>query len=113
MAKIGFVSEVGSSGFGIVEPGKTHFSITVVLVEEGTGREAEARITQLLYLWLPNGEMPDPDQGIVRKISEGLQDLDFTFHSLLIDKRKLHQKSPLQYIGTFHKFMAGLIYNNL
>ena len=31
----------------------------------------------------------------------------------MIDKRKLHQKSTLQYRGTFYKFLSGLIYNNL
>ncbi|RDV11329.1 hypothetical protein DXT99_24820 [Pontibacter diazotrophicus] len=39
--------------------------------------------------------------------------MDFSFHALLVDKRKLHQKSPLQYKGTFYKFLSGLIYNNL
>ncbi|WP_181308248.1 hypothetical protein [Rufibacter sp. XAAS-G3-1] len=117
MAKIGFVSESGSHGFGIGSFEDTHFFITAVLVEEGKRREIEGEFLRLREHCFPDGNLPAYDsekgQASRKRLFKGLQTLEFSFHSLLVDKRKLHQKSPLQYKGTFYKFLSGLIYNNL
>ncbi|WP_162056275.1 DUF3800 domain-containing protein [Pontibacter pamirensis] len=117
MAKTGFVSEAGAHGFAFDGPGSTHFSITVVLVEEENRREVEEGFRRLRERNFPGGVISSPagNSGIVqrREFLDELNKLDFSFHALLVDKRKLHQKSPLQYKGTFYKFLSGLIYNNL
>lgn len=41
MAKTGFVSEAGAHSFSFDSPGNTHFSITIVLVEEENKREVK------------------------------------------------------------------------
>ncbi|PRY05021.1 uncharacterized protein DUF3800 [Pontibacter ummariensis] len=117
MAKVGFVSEAGSHGFKYESPASTHFSVTVVLVEEENRREVEEGLLQIWHKFFPEGKL-NIHQGAIepeklREILAELKTLKFSFHSLLIDKRKLHQESPLQYKGTFYKFLSGLIYNNL
>ncbi|TXK24828.1 DUF3800 domain-containing protein [Pontibacter qinzhouensis] len=117
MAKVGFVSEAGAHGFSLDAPGGTHFSVTAVLVEEESRREVEQGFLRLRERHLPGGRpaLAEGESGIVqlREFLGGLRKLDFSFHALLVDKRKLHQKSPLSYRGTFYKFLSGLIYNNL
>ncbi|WP_162056289.1 DUF3800 domain-containing protein [Pontibacter pamirensis] len=116
MAKTGFVSEAGAHGFSFDGPGSTHFSVTVVLVEDENRREIEEGFRRIRERHFPDGKLPLEDvHGIVqyRQLLEKIKELDFSFHTLLVDKRKLHQKSPLQYKGTFYKFLSGLIYNNL
>ncbi|MHA6250037.1 P-loop NTPase family protein [Pontibacter sp. CAU 1760] len=117
MAKVGFVSEAGAHGFHFESPGSTHFSVTVVLVEEENKREVEEGFGRLRERYFPGGviSFPAGNNGILqrREFIAELKKLNFSFHALLVDKRKLHQKSPLQYKGTFYKFLSGLIYNNL
>ncbi|PRY13725.1 uncharacterized protein DUF3800 [Pontibacter ummariensis] len=116
MAKVGFVYGAGAHGFRFESPGDTHFSLTVVLVEEEHKREVEEGFRRIRERHILDGKLSPVDaHGIVqrRQILEELKKLNFSFHALLVDKRKLHQKSPLQYKGTFYKFLSGLIYNNL
>ncbi|WP_162056133.1 DUF3800 domain-containing protein [Pontibacter pamirensis] len=117
MATTGFVSEAGAHGFAFNGPGDTHFSITVVLVEEENRRKVEEGFRRLRERYFPGGVILSPagNNRIVQQLEflDELKKLDFSFHALLVDKRKLHQKSPLQYKGTFYKFLSGLIYNNL
>ncbi len=117
MAKIGFVSEAGAHGFSFDSPQDAHFSVTAVLVEEEKRKEVEEGFLQILQRQFPDGRLSFSEGGRETEqraeLLEELRALDFSFHSLLVDKRKLHQKSPLQYKGTFYKFLSGLIYNNL
>ena len=117
MAKTGFVSEAGAHGFRFDGLEDTHFSVTAVLVEEENKKEVEEGFLRIRQRRFPEGKhyLSGDERRIVQlgRFLEELKELNFTFHSLLIDKRKLHQKSPLQYEGTFYKFLSGLIYNNL
>ncbi|RDV13354.1 DUF3800 domain-containing protein [Pontibacter diazotrophicus] len=117
MAKTGFVSVAGAHGFHFDSPEDTHFSVTVVLVEEENKREVEEGFRRIRDRHFSNGNIRFADgplfQAQRREFIKELKKLDFTYHALLVDKRKLHQKSPLQYKGTFYKFLSGLIYNNL
>ncbi|GAA4429247.1 hypothetical protein GCM10023188_14380 [Pontibacter saemangeumensis] len=117
MAKTGFVSEARAHGFGFDCPEDTHFSVTVVLVKEENKREVGEGFLQIRQRLFSNGKFELAEGGAGqaqrREFLEELKALDFSFHALLVDKRKLHQKSPLRYRGTFYKFLSGLIYNNL
>jgi hypothetical protein len=117
MAKVGFVSEAGAHGFAFESPSDAHFSVTAVLVEEENKREVGDGFRRIRRRHFPDERIsfPGDRHGIVqqRKLLEELRELDFSFHALLVDKRQLHQKSPLQYRATFYKFLSGLIYNNL
>ncbi|GAB3833021.1 hypothetical protein GCM10028895_51530 [Pontibacter rugosus] len=117
MAKVGFASVAGAHGFRCGGPGGTHFSVTVVLVEEGNRREVEEGFRRIRERHFPGGDIRFGDGPLFeaqrQEFLEELKSLGFSFHALLVDKRKLHQKSPLQYKGTFYKFLSGLIYNNL
>jgi len=117
MARISFVSEAGAHGFSFERVGDAHFSITVVLVEEEHKREVEEGFRRIHQRHLPSSGISFPRDGLGivqgRAFLKALKELGFSFHSLVIDKRKLHQKSPFQYRGTFYKFLSGLIYNNL
>ena len=117
MAKVGFVSEAGAHGFHFNGPGSTHFSITAVLVEEENKREVEEGFRRIRERHFSSGDIRFGDGPLFQaqrgEFLEELKSLGFSFHALLVDKRKLHQKSPLQYKGAFYKFLSGLIYNNL
>ena len=86
-----------------------------MLVEEDNKREVEEGFLRIREWHLPQGRLyfPEGGSGKVQSIDFLWELQDFSFHSLVIDKRKLHQKSPFQYRGTFYKFLSGLIYNNL
>ncbi|WP_181885254.1 hypothetical protein [Pontibacter diazotrophicus] len=68
MAKTGFVSEAGAHGFSFDGPGSTHFSITVVLVEEENRREVEEGFRRLRERHFPNGKTsPGEENGKVQQ----------------------------------------------
>ncbi|MCJ8166061.1 hypothetical protein MKJ04_14535 [Pontibacter sp. E15-1] len=117
MAKVGFVSGAGAHGFSFESPGDAHFSVTAVLVKEEHKREVEEGYLRIRRRHFPQGSvsLPKVEPGIVQRhrFIKELKELNFSFHALLVDKRKLHQKSPLQYKDTFYKFLSGLIYNNI
>ncbi|WP_162052247.1 DUF3800 domain-containing protein [Pontibacter pamirensis] len=96
-----------AQGFHFDGPGSTHFSVTVVLVlvQEGNRREVEKEFRRIRERHFPGVEIRFGEGPLFqeqrREFLEELKKLGFSFHALLVAKRKLHQKSPLQYKDTF------------
>ncbi|MCC9138790.1 hypothetical protein ACFSKU_08800 [Pontibacter silvestris] len=83
MAKVGFVSESGAHGFIFEDPEDTHFSVTVVLVEEEHKREVEAGFHRIRQRYFPDGQLllsgDGADQARQREMARELRGLGFSF----------------------------------
>ncbi|MGN6402330.1 MAG: DUF3800 domain-containing protein [Flavisolibacter sp.] len=115
---IAFIDESGGHGFDFKKEGtSTHFVITAILVEDGNFKKLEEEFLNIKLKFFPASELKSSRIGnkdnVRNKILDEITALDFKYFLLVVDKRKIHVNTGLQYKESFYKFLYGLLYNNI
>jgi hypothetical protein len=115
---IAFIDESGGHGFDFTQVGTpTHFVITAILVEPTSLQTLEQQFDAIKQQHFPQSELKSSRIGgkdhIRERLLQAVRQLDFTFFCLIVDKRKIHINTGLQYKESFYKFLYGILYNNI
>lgn len=115
---IAYLDESGGHGFDFIKLGtSTHFVICAILLDESTVKSISDDFEKIKSKYYPISELKSSriggNESLRIKILNDLNDLDFKYYCLIIDKRYIRPNTGLQYKEVFYKFLYGILYNNL
>lgn len=115
---IAYLDESGSHGFNFKSEGtSTHFVVCSIFVDNRQQERVAQTFTGIKERYFPQSELKSSKIGnrdhIRRKLLEEVKGLDFRIFCLIVDKRKIHLNSGLQYKESFYKFLYGILYNRI
>lgn len=115
---VAYIDESGGHGFNFENVGtSSHFVVNAILIDSSQIEILSSAFDIIKKQYFPISELKSStiaNQEAKRlEILNKLKDLDFKFYCLIVDKKKIHKSSGLQYKETFYKFLYGILYNNI
>ena len=113
-----FIDEFGNHDLDTNKGGASRFFVLVaVLVSEEGLKDLEIGAEKIRKKYFQTGEMKSSGVGNSHKrrvaILKSLENLDFKFYSLVVDKDRINKDSGLQYKKSFLKHINGKVFNRL
>lgn len=113
-----FIDEAGNTSLATEVPGtSTHYSVAAIVVDADRVDRLRSKVEAVRQKHFGPGEMKSSARGMKygrrERILYDLSELDFGAVALVVDKRQVHEASPLQYKKSFLKFISGQLYRRL
>lgn len=115
---IGYLDESGSHGFDFSKVGTSrYFVVTAIIINPQNHDMVIEMFTKIKNQYFPISEMKSSkignNEGRRIEILNKLLELDFKFHTLIVDKKRIDINSGLTYKEPFYKFLYGILYSDL
>ncbi|MCB2408710.1 DUF3800 domain-containing protein [Hymenobacter lucidus] len=114
-----YIDESGSHGFDFSKSGNsTYFIIAAILVEDSAVDNLQNEFENIKLSLNQRGELKSSNlgkrqEGLRVKLLTALNNLDFKYYCVIVNKESIHRNTGLQYKESFYKFLYGILYNNL
>jgi len=113
-----YIDESGNADLETSKEGASDFFIvTAILVSEDKREELAASVEGIRKKYFQSGEIKSSGVGNNKdrrtKILNSINDLDFKFYTICVDKEMVKKDSGLQYKSVFIKYINGKLYNLL
>lgn len=116
--KYAFTDEAGNSSFNFLATDvSSHFIVTSIIVDENDLNIVIDSVEKVRKKYFQTGEMKSSAVGKNHsrrcKIINALNDIDYKFFSVVVDKRELDVNSGLKFKKSFYKFVNNLVHKEL
>lgn len=115
---LAYIDESGNADLEISKDGASnYFIISAIIVSKDKKQELERKTDALRLKYFQTGEIKSSGVGNNNtrraKILAAVNNLDFKFYAVCVDKEKINKDSGLQYKKSFLKYINGKLYSRL
>lgn len=113
-----YIDESGNADLETTKEGASkYFIISSILVSQEKRNDLEKKIEKIRSKYFQTGEMKSSSVGKNNnrrsKILTAINELDFKFYALCVEKERIYKDSGLKYKPSFFKFVNGKLYSLL
>jgi len=113
-----YIDETGNTDLDTTKVGASdYFIVSAIIVSKDKKQELEEKSEELRVKYFQTGEIKSSGVGNNNsrrtKILASVNDLNFKFYAICVDKNEINKDSGLQYKKSFLKYINGKLYNRL
>jgi len=115
---LAYIDETGNTDLETFKDGASnYFIVSAIIVSKDKKQELEEKTDALRLKYFQTGEIKSSGVGNNNqrrtKILAAVNELNFKFYAICVDKEKIYKDSGLQYKKSFLKYINGKLYNRL
>ncbi len=117
MNELAFIDEFGDSGLDFTKSGTSrYFIVSAIIIEENKLKNIEIEVENIRLKYFQTGEMKSKNIGLNDdrriKILNSLNNVNYHFLSIVVDKRKLTTKG-FEFKKSFYKYLHAILDSEL